>query len=200
MISFTSFHINALCRKCTFILSEKRRYFRLVWIQLWRTLQYRYRMRVSSRFVKVNSHHTKWIQKAFKLFTIKFASLWCEWALTEEMKPISSFASFYICTLCIYKKNIQYIPITITIPILYNDFWVSLLTAIAICAFLTKCLRARLHLALFRCYTVTSNRSVSVNILKWDCNPFWSDSIVVNENCVASVIAALTQNWLWRLA
>ena len=27
---------------------------------------------------------------------------------------------------------------------------------------------------------------------EWGCNPFWRDSIVVNESCVPSVIAALT--------
>ena len=29
--------------------------------------------------------------------------------------------------------------------------------------------------------------------LEWGCNPFWSDFIVVSENCVTSIIAALTQ-------
>ena len=27
---------------------------------------------------------------------------------------------------------------------------------------------------------------------EWGCNPFWSDSTDFNENCVASVITALT--------
>ena len=42
------------------------------------------------------------------------------------------------------------------------------------------------------CCTVTPGRSVSLNTLKWVCNPFWTDSIVVNESCVTSVIAGLT--------
>ena len=34
---------------------------------------------------------------------------------------------------------------------------------------------------------------------KWVTTPFWSDSIVCNENRIASIIAELSQRWRWRL-
>ena len=34
---------------------------------------------------------------------------------------------------------------------------------------------------------------------KWVANPIWSDSIVINENRIASVVAALMQSWHWHL-
>ena len=34
---------------------------------------------------------------------------------------------------------------------------------------------------------------------KWVATPFWSDSIVLNENRFASIIAELSQHWHWCL-
>ena len=39
-----------------------------------------------------------------KRFTIRFAFIWCESPLTEETKPVSSFASFYISTYTLYLQ------------------------------------------------------------------------------------------------
>ena len=97
-----------------------------------------------------------------------------------------------------------------------TDIFLSINQSInAFLLFTFDCLRAHLHLAratplpqpceitprsipCILCCTVTPGRSVSVNTLQWIYNPFWSDSIVVNKSCVASVIPALTLHWRWR--
>ena len=32
---------------------------------------------------------------------------------------------------------------------------------------------------------------------EWDCNPFWSESIVFNESCIASIVAAYVDADAW---
>ena len=75
---------------------------------------------------------------------------------------------------------------------------------IRVCSHLT--LRARLHQAsksmLWKLCDDTGDTALIENngvASEWGCNPFSSDSIVFNENSIASVIAELLQHWCWHL-
>ena len=67
-------------------------------------------------------------------------------------------------------------------------------------------LRARLHQASAstlrqRCDDACDSVLIEINGVtwKWVANPIWSNSVDFNENRIASIIAALSQSWRWRL-
>ena len=69
------------------------------------------------------------------------------------------------------------------------------------------CVRARLHQAsesmLQQLCDDASNTVLTENngvAWRWVATPFWSDSIVFNENSIASIIAELSQHRCWYLA